>query len=158
MIKFSIKPFGKLMEFDHMTNRYLYPDRYIKMIPYFLIIPISKNQSLTKTTNCTTDRSVFTDNIINQFTITPCAFLTEIVIKLKYYTFLIFSAISWTGSCLITPIVNRKNGKKVGAKNPWKYMYKRFPLVVESMKRQHSLRIPKQLLFNAIYENDKSSV
>jgi hypothetical protein len=24
------------MEFDHVTNRYLYPDRYIKMIPYFL--------------------------------------------------------------------------------------------------------------------------
>jgi hypothetical protein len=24
------------MEFDHLTNRYLYPDRYIKMIPYFL--------------------------------------------------------------------------------------------------------------------------
>jgi sensor histidine kinase YesM len=28
------------MEFDHVTNRYLYPDRYIKMIPYFLIIKI----------------------------------------------------------------------------------------------------------------------
>jgi hypothetical protein len=25
------------MEFDHVTNRYLYPDRYIKMILYFLI-------------------------------------------------------------------------------------------------------------------------
>jgi hypothetical protein len=24
------------MEFDHVTNRYLYRDRYIKMIPYFL--------------------------------------------------------------------------------------------------------------------------
>jgi hypothetical protein len=24
------------MEFDHVTNQYLYPDRYIKMIPYFL--------------------------------------------------------------------------------------------------------------------------
>jgi hypothetical protein len=24
------------MEFDRVTNRYLYPDRYIKMIPYFL--------------------------------------------------------------------------------------------------------------------------
>jgi hypothetical protein len=24
------------MEFDHVTNRYLYSDRYIKMIPYFL--------------------------------------------------------------------------------------------------------------------------
>jgi hypothetical protein len=24
------------MEFDHVSNRYLYPDRYIKMIPYFL--------------------------------------------------------------------------------------------------------------------------
>jgi hypothetical protein len=23
-------------EFYHMTNQYLYPDRYIKMIPYFL--------------------------------------------------------------------------------------------------------------------------
>jgi hypothetical protein len=25
------------MEFDHVTNWNLYPDRYIKMIPYFLI-------------------------------------------------------------------------------------------------------------------------
>jgi hypothetical protein len=25
------------MEFDHVTNRYLYPDRYIKLIPYILI-------------------------------------------------------------------------------------------------------------------------
>jgi hypothetical protein len=24
------------MEFDYVTNRYLYPDKYIKMIPYFL--------------------------------------------------------------------------------------------------------------------------
>jgi hypothetical protein len=24
------------MEFDHVTNRYLYPDKYIKMIPYIL--------------------------------------------------------------------------------------------------------------------------
>jgi hypothetical protein len=24
------------MEFDLVTNRYLYPDRYIKMMPYFL--------------------------------------------------------------------------------------------------------------------------
>jgi hypothetical protein len=24
------------MEFDHVTNRYLYPDRYMKMTPYFL--------------------------------------------------------------------------------------------------------------------------
>jgi hypothetical protein len=24
------------MEFDHVTNLYLYPDRYIKMIPYYL--------------------------------------------------------------------------------------------------------------------------
>jgi hypothetical protein len=24
------------MEFNHVTNQYLYPDRYIKMIPYFL--------------------------------------------------------------------------------------------------------------------------
>jgi hypothetical protein len=23
------------MEFDHVTDQYLYPDRYIKMIPYF---------------------------------------------------------------------------------------------------------------------------
>jgi hypothetical protein len=26
------------IEFDLVTNRYLYPDRYIKMIPYFLNI------------------------------------------------------------------------------------------------------------------------
>jgi hypothetical protein len=26
------------MEFYHMTNRYSYPDKYIKMIPYFLNI------------------------------------------------------------------------------------------------------------------------
>jgi hypothetical protein len=25
------------MKFDHMTKQYLYPDRYIKMISYFLI-------------------------------------------------------------------------------------------------------------------------
>jgi hypothetical protein len=24
------------MEFGHVTNQYLYPDRYIKMMPYFL--------------------------------------------------------------------------------------------------------------------------
>jgi hypothetical protein len=24
------------MEFDHVTNRYLYPDRYIRLIPHFL--------------------------------------------------------------------------------------------------------------------------
>jgi hypothetical protein len=29
------------MEFDHVTNRYLYPDTYIKMIPYFLNITYS---------------------------------------------------------------------------------------------------------------------
>jgi hypothetical protein len=27
-----------LMEFDHVTNWYLYPDRYMKMILYFLNI------------------------------------------------------------------------------------------------------------------------
>jgi hypothetical protein len=26
------------MEFDHATNRYLYPHRYIKMIPYYLYL------------------------------------------------------------------------------------------------------------------------
>jgi hypothetical protein len=26
------------MEFDHMTNRYLYTDRYIEMIPYHLYL------------------------------------------------------------------------------------------------------------------------
>jgi hypothetical protein len=26
-------------EFDHVTNRYLHPDRYIKMISYFLNRP-----------------------------------------------------------------------------------------------------------------------
>jgi hypothetical protein len=31
------------MEFDHVTNRYLYPDRYIKMIPYFLNIDMLQN-------------------------------------------------------------------------------------------------------------------
>jgi hypothetical protein len=35
VIKFSIKLFG-LHGFDHVTTWYLYPDRYIKMIPYFL--------------------------------------------------------------------------------------------------------------------------
>jgi hypothetical protein len=37
------------MEFDHMTNRYLYPDRYNKMIPYFLNnqIVILNDYSLT---------------------------------------------------------------------------------------------------------------
>jgi hypothetical protein len=29
------------VEFDHVTNPYLYPDRYIKMIPYFLNKTIS---------------------------------------------------------------------------------------------------------------------
>jgi hypothetical protein len=28
------------MEFDLVTNRYLYTDRYIKMKPYFLIIRV----------------------------------------------------------------------------------------------------------------------
>jgi hypothetical protein len=31
------------MEFDHVTNRYSYPDRYIKIIPYFLITVSYKN-------------------------------------------------------------------------------------------------------------------
>jgi hypothetical protein len=26
------------MEYDNVTNRYLYPDRYIEMIPYFLSV------------------------------------------------------------------------------------------------------------------------
>jgi hypothetical protein len=30
------------MEFDHVTNRYLYLDRYIKMSPYFLNKPFIK--------------------------------------------------------------------------------------------------------------------
>jgi hypothetical protein len=31
------------MEFDNVTNRYLYPDRYIlKMIPYFLNKPAAE--------------------------------------------------------------------------------------------------------------------
>jgi hypothetical protein len=25
------------MEFDHVTNQYLYPNRYIKMMPFFLM-------------------------------------------------------------------------------------------------------------------------
>jgi hypothetical protein len=31
MIKSSMKPFAGVMEFDHVTIRYLYPDKYIEM-------------------------------------------------------------------------------------------------------------------------------
>jgi hypothetical protein len=51
VIKFSI-----FMEFDHVTNRYLYPDRYmyIKMIPYFLSVCLTYCVTCVCLTYCVT--------------------------------------------------------------------------------------------------------